>query len=49
MDAIDLYKRAKAAGMRGFVIKEHLDQTAGLAYYMRKLYPDFDQPSALRS
>jgi uncharacterized protein DUF6282 len=41
-DAIDLYKRAKAAGMRGFVIKEHLDQSAGLAYYMRKLYPDFE-------
>src|SRR5262245_31715991 len=42
IDAIDLYKRAKAAGMRGFVIKEHLDQSAGLAYYMRKLYPDFE-------
>jgi hypothetical protein len=42
VDAIDLYKRAKAAGMRGFVIKEHLDQSAGLAYYMRKLYPDFE-------
>src|ERR1700680_540809 len=31
-DAMDLYTRAKAAGMRGFVIKEHLDQSAGLAY-----------------
>src|SRR5437016_1824398 len=41
IDAIDLYKRAKAAGMRGFVIKEHLDQSAGYAYYMRKLFPDF--------
>src|SRR5438034_8225417 len=41
-DAMDLYKRAKAAGMRGFVIKEHLDQSAGLAYYMRKMYPDFE-------
>ena len=28
--------------MRGFMIKEHLDQSAGLAYYMRKLYPDFE-------
>jgi hypothetical protein len=42
IDALDLYTRAKAAGMRGFVIKEHLDQSAGLAYYMRKLHPDFE-------
>lgn len=42
LDAIDLLKRAKAAGMRGFVIKQHLDQTAGLAYYIRKLYPDME-------
>ena len=42
IDALDLYTRAKAAGMRGFVIKEHLDQTAGLAYYMRKLHPDME-------
>jgi hypothetical protein len=41
-DAMDLYTRAKAAGMRGFVIKEHLDQSAGLAYYMRKLHPDVE-------
>ena len=42
IDALDLYTRAKASGMRGFVIKGHLDQTAGLAYYMRKLHPDFE-------
>ena len=42
VDALDLAKRAKAAGMRGFVIKQHLDQTAGLAYYMRKLSPDLE-------
>src|SRR6516225_5395580 len=41
-DALDLYTRAKAAGMRGFVIKEHLDQSAGLAYYMRKLHLDME-------
>ena len=41
-DAMDLYERAKAAGMRGFVIKEHLDQSAGLAYYMRKLHPEME-------
>ena len=42
IDALDLYARAKASGMRGFVIKGHLDQTAGLAYYMRKLHPDLE-------
>jgi hypothetical protein len=42
LDALDLYARAKASGMRGFVIKGHLDQTAGLAYYMRKLHPDME-------
>jgi hypothetical protein len=41
-DALDLYTRAKAAGMRGFIIKMHLDQSAGLAYYMRKLHPDME-------
>src|SRR5438552_14760548 len=41
-DALDLYTRAKAAGMRGFVIKEHLDQSAAYAYYMRRLHPDFE-------
>ena len=28
--------------MRGFIIKGHLDQTAGLAYYLRKLHPDME-------
>jgi len=42
IDALDLYTRAKASGMRGFVIKEHLDQSAGLAYYLRKLHPDME-------
>ena len=42
IDALDLYTRAKASGMRGFVIKGHLDQTAGLAYYMRKIHPDME-------
>ncbi len=41
-DGLDLYARAKAAGMRGFVIKEHLDQSAGYAYYLRKLHPDME-------
>jgi hypothetical protein len=42
IDALDLYTRAKAAGMRGFIIKTHMDQSAGLAYYMRKLHPDME-------
>ena len=42
IDALDLYTRAKASGMRGFIIKGHLDQTAGLAYYLRKLHPEFE-------
>ena len=42
IDPFDLAGRAKAAGMRGFVIKQHLDQTAGLAYAVRKLHPDLD-------
>jgi hypothetical protein len=42
LDAMDLVERARASGMRGFVIKQHLDQTAGLAYYIRKLYPDME-------
>jgi hypothetical protein len=42
IDALDLYTRAKASGMRGFIIKGHLDQTAGLAYYMRKLHPEME-------
>src|SRR5438067_12665020 len=42
VDALDIYTRAKASGMRGFVIKLHLDQSAGLAYYMRKLHPDME-------
>jgi hypothetical protein len=42
LDALDLATRARASGMRGFVIKMHLDQTAGLAYYVRKLHPDLE-------
>jgi hypothetical protein len=32
--------RGQAGKASFFVIKQHLDQTAGLAYYIRKLYPD---------
>src|SRR5690606_13656022 len=32
LDVIDMAKRAHEAGMRGFVIKQHYDQTAQMAY-----------------
>ncbi len=39
LDIIDMARRAKAAGMRGFVLKQHHDQTAQLAYLARKEVP----------
>lgn len=39
LDVIDMAKRAKEAGMRGFVIKQHYDQTAQLAYLAHKAMP----------
>jgi hypothetical protein len=39
LDAIDMARRARSAGMRGFVIKQHYDQTAHLAYLVRKEVP----------
>src|SRR5690606_18840180 len=32
LDVVENAKRAKESGMRGFVIKQHYDQTAQLAY-----------------
>lgn len=42
IDAIDLAHLAKQFGMRGFVIKQHNDHTAGLAYLVRKAVPGVD-------
>jgi hypothetical protein len=39
LDIVDMAQRAKAAGMRGFNIKQHYDQTAQLAYIARKVVP----------
>lgn len=39
LDVLDMARRAKAAGMRGFVIKQHYDQTAQLAYLASKAMP----------
>jgi len=42
IDVIDAAKRAKAIGMRGFVIKQHYDQSAQLAYVVRKEVPGLE-------
>jgi hypothetical protein len=42
IDVLDLARLAQAAGMRGFVIKQHYDQSADSAYLVRKLYPDLE-------
>ena len=42
LDAIDMARRARSAGMRGFVIKQHYDQTAQLAYLVRKEVPNVE-------
>ncbi len=42
MDALELAALAREAGMRGFVIKQHYDQTADSAYLVRKIYPDVE-------
>jgi len=42
IDVFELAERAQAAGMRGFVIKQHYDQSADSAYLARKLYPDLE-------
>jgi hypothetical protein len=41
-DSLELAQLAQQAGMRGFVIKMHYDQTADDAYFVRKLYPDLE-------
>ena len=42
LDVVDMARRARSAGMRGFVIKQHYDQTAHLAYLARKAVPDVE-------
>jgi 3,4-dihydroxy-2-butanone 4-phosphate synthase len=41
-DSLELAKLAKEAGMRGFVIKMHYDQSADDAYLVRTQYPDLE-------
>jgi len=42
LDALELARLAREAGMRGFVIKQHYDQTADSAYLVRQIYPDLE-------
>lgn len=42
LDVVDMARRAKDAGMRGFVIKQHYDQTAQQAYLARKAVPSVE-------
>ena len=42
IDAIDLARLAKQAGMRGLVLKNHYESTASLAYVVRKIVPGLE-------
>lgn len=42
LDVVDMARRVRSAGMRGFVVKQHYDQTAQLAYLARKAVPDVE-------
>src|ERR1700674_2106305 len=41
-DVLEVARRAKQLGMRGFVIKQHYDQSAALAYITRKEVPGLE-------
>jgi hypothetical protein len=42
LDVIDMAKLAKKYAMRGFVVKQHYDQSAQLAYVTRKVVPGIE-------
>jgi len=42
IDAIDVAKLSRTRGMRGIVLKNHYDSTAGLAYIVRKEVPGLE-------
>jgi hypothetical protein len=42
IDALDVAKLARSKGMRGIVLKNHYDPTAGLAYIVRKEVPGLE-------
>jgi hypothetical protein len=42
IDALDMARLAKQRGMRGFVLKNHYESTAALAYVVRKVVPGIE-------
>jgi hypothetical protein len=42
IDAVDVAMLARARGMRGLVLKNHFESTAGIAYLVRKLVPGIE-------
>lgn len=42
MDALQVAKLARSYGMRGIVLKNHYDQTAGLAFIVRQVVPGLE-------
>lgn len=42
IDAVDVAMLARARGMRGLVLKNHFESTAGIAYLVRKLVPGLE-------
>ena len=42
IDADDVARQAKAAGMRAVVLKNHWEDTASLAYMVRKMVPGIE-------
>ena len=42
IDAIDVAKLARSRGMRGIVLKNHYESTAGLAFIVRKVVPGIE-------
>ena len=41
IDAIEVVRQARSRGMRAIVLKNHYESTAGLAYVVRLVVPDF--------
>lgn len=41
-DVLEIARRARDLGMRGFVLKQHYDQSAALAYVARKEVPNIE-------
>jgi hypothetical protein len=42
IDAVDVARLARTRGMRGLVLKNHYESTAGLAYIVRRIVPDVE-------